>query len=74
MTKGRVYFLLVYSIVVLLLIFVFIFLGVSAFTGAGALNAVVNSALAGGAGIAMNLKGKEEGKEERKAPEGADLA
>lgn len=63
MTKGRVIFLLCYAIVILLLIFVFIFLGVGAFTGASTLSAVVNSALTGGSGIAMNMGGDDKKKE-----------
>lgn len=62
MTKGRIAFLLVYAVIVLLLVFIFIFLGVGAFTGASTISALVNSALTGGAGIAMNLKGDEEKK------------
>lgn len=68
-TKGRLIALLIYAILVLLLIFIFIFVGVAAFTGAGTLGAIVNSLLAAGSGIALNLKGKkdnekEEGKKE----------
>jgi hypothetical protein len=59
-TKGRLIFLLTYAIFLLLLIFVFIFVGVAAFTGAGTLGAIVNSLLAAGSGIALNLKGKKE--------------
>ncbi|GAX81306.1 hypothetical protein CEUSTIGMA_g8737.t1 [Chlamydomonas eustigma] len=55
-TTGRLIILLCYAVTVLILIFVFIFVGVAAFTGAGTLGAVVNSLLAAGAGIGMNLK------------------
>lgn len=63
-TMGRLVFLLIYAVVVLLLIFMFILLGISAFTGANTMGAVVNSCMTAGAGIAMNLGGNEEKEEE----------
>ncbi|GFH32319.1 uncharacterized protein HaLaN_31521, partial [Haematococcus lacustris] len=60
MTRVRLLLLLLYAIIILLLVFVFIFVGVAAFTGAGTVGAVVNSLLAAGSGLAMNLKKSDE--------------
>lgn len=47
-TKGRVACLFLYSVFLLLLVFAFIFVGVTAFVGEGAFGAVINSSLTAG--------------------------
>eukprot|EP00955_Chlamydomonas_euryale_P067976 359985-Chlamydomonas_euryale.AAC.4 len=62
-TKANLIFLLLYAIFLLMLIFVFIFVGIAAFTGGGTLGAIINSLLAAGSGIALNLKKEDKEKE-----------
>ncbi|GMH35577.1 hypothetical protein BSKO_03445 [Bryopsis sp. KO-2023] len=62
-TKGRVACLFIYSMFLLLLVFAFIFVGVTAFVGEGAFGAVINSSLTAGAGVVMNA-GKESDEDE----------
>eukprot|EP00798_Chlamydomonas_sp_ICE-L_P022354 gene22354-29449_t len=67
-TKGRMIAIVIWAVFVLILIFIFIFVGVAAFTGAGTVGAVINSLLAAGSGIALNLKGGDEAKTEQQQP------
>ena len=60
-TGAQLIAVLVSSALILLGIFAFIFVGISAFRGAGSFMAIVNSVVVAFSGFAVNSKGKKDG-------------